>query len=364
MSRARNFKPSVSLSLFVLTLILSLLGLLFVFDASVAEAFTTFQDQYHFLRQHALWLSIGILGLSVGYLTPLSLWKKISPLLYLGSIFLLIMVFVPGIGRNLNGANRWIYVGSTGFQPVEVMKFSLVTFYAFWLAKHQRLLPFLATVGIPAILIILQPDLGSLLILLSIAVSVYFIAGGKMLNLLGIGAIGLIFLLIAIGTSSYRLQRVKTFFNPELDPLGSGFHVRQITLALGRGGWFGQGIGNSRQKFSYIPEASTDSIFAIIAEEVGFVGSIVLIMLFCSFFWLGYKSVNKAPPQSFESLLGWGILLWIATQTILNLAAVVALVPLTGIPLPFFSYGGTSLVMLLFSTGILLRIGAQYNETK
>jgi cell division protein FtsW len=362
MGKHTRFIFSNSLSLFLTTLLLCALGLLFVFDASVAEAYATFQNQYHFLQQHAFWLGAGMIALCVGYVTPLSLWKKLSPILFIGGLALLIMVFVPGIGRTLNGASRWIYFGNTGFQPVELMKFALVVFFASWLTKHQRLLPFLLTTGIPAILIILQPDLGSLLVISSVAVGLYFIAGGKVSHLLGVGVIGITLLALAVITSPYRMQRVTTFFNPEADPLGAGFHVRQITLALGRGGLFGQGIGNSRQKFSYIPEASTDSIFAIIAEEVGFVGSTILIALFGWFFSIVLRIITKPPDHSFEQLLGWGIFFWLAAQTMLNLAAVVALVPLTGIPLPFFSYGGTSLVMLLFITGILLRISKQYNE--
>ena len=348
--------------LLILIFILSLLGLLFVFDASVGEAFATFQDQYHFLRQHGMWLAIGWMALIVGYAIPTKWWKTLSLLLYGGALLLLLLVFVPGIGKELNGAHRWIFIGSASLQPVEIMKFAMIVFFASWMSGHQRLMPFLVTSGIPLLLVILQPDLGSLLILSGIAVGLYFTAGGKMINLAGIGGLGLIFLLLAVMTSSYRWQRVKTFFNPEADPLGAGFHVRQITLALGRGGWFGQGIGNSRQKFSYIPEASTDSIFAIIAEEVGIVGSVVLIALFGLLFWTIVRIIASLPPNSFEQLLAWGIFLWIVIQTILNLSAVVALVPLTGIPLPFISYGGSALVMLLFSMGVLLKLGNQYNK--
>jgi cell division protein FtsW len=362
MSNQTRFSIRNTLSLLITTLLLCLLGLLFVFDASVAEAYATFHNQYYFLQQHAIWFGVGLGTMIIGYLTPIAVWKKCSTLMFIGGIALLIGVFIPGIGRNLNGANRWIFFGSFGFQPVEPMKFALIAFFSSWLTKHQRFLPFILTTGLAALLVILQPDLGSLLVLTSIAVGLYFVAGGKMLYLFGIGAIGLTFLTLAVVTSSYRMDRVRTFFNPELDPLGNGFHVRQITLALGRGGMFGQGIGNSRQKFSYIPEASTDSIFAIIAEEVGFVGSAILIALFGWFFSIILRIIAHTPEHSFEHLLSWGIFFWLAIQTTLNLAAVVVLVPLTGIPLPFFSYGGTSLVMLLFIIGILLRISKQYNE--
>ena len=351
---------AVSTWFILLIIILSLLGILFVFDASVAESFNTFGDQYHFLRQHLLWVVLGLAAMFFTSFIPLSLWQRLAKPIFIVGLILLILVFVPGIGREFNGAHRWIFLGNLRFQPIEFFKFALIIFFADWLSQHQRLLPFLFTAGIPAILILLQPDLGSLLILGSIAFGLFFVAGGKMLHVAGISGVTISLLALVILTSSYRRERLNTFLNPQTDPLGSGFHMRQITLALGRGGTFGQGIGNSQQKFSYIPEASTDSIFAIIAEEVGFVGSTTLIILFGIYFFLSTKIANLA-QDDFSKLLGWGIIIWIAAQTILNLSAEVALVPLTGLPLPFISYGGSSLVMILLVNGILLRIIKEYN---
>lgn len=346
----------------ILTLLLAGLGLLFVFDASVGEAFTTFNDQYYFLKQHALWLGCGLIGLVAASFIPLAWWKKLSRPLFVVGLVLLVLVFVPGIGREFNGAHRWLFIGQFRLQPIEFFKLTLIIFFADWLSQHQRLVPFLFTAGLPAILVLLQPDLGSLLVVGMIAFGLFFLAGGKWTHVLALAGSALLVLVVVILTSSYRLQRLKTFLNPQLDPLGAGFHIRQITLALGRGGWFGQGIGNSRQKFAYIPEVSTDSIFAVIAEEVGFVGSTVILALFVFYFFNLAKLIKQAPQNSFPHLLGWGIFIWIASQTLLNLAAVVALVPLTGIPLPFFSYGGSSLVMILFASGILWRLGKENAE--
>ena len=343
-----------------LTIILTLLGILFVFDASVAEAFRTFNNQYHFLKQHLIWAILGIIIMFLASLIPLSWWKKLSKPIFISGLILLIMVFIPGIGRELNGAHRWIFLGNLRFQPIEPFKIALIIFFANWLSQHQRTLPFLFTTGLPALLILFQPDLGSLLIMGIIAFGMFFIAGGKIFHILGISGLAILFLLVVIFSSNYRTERLNTFLHPQSDPLGSGFHIRQITLALGRGGVAGQGIGNSRQKFSYIPEASTDSIFAIIAEEVGFIGSSILIILFGVYFFIASKIANTA-SDPFPMLLGWGIVIWIAAQTLLNLAAVVALVPLTGIPLPFISYGGSSLIMILLANGILLRIAKEYN---
>lgn len=361
MGKSSSVSLNAPLSLMILVVILALLGLLFVFEASVAEAFTTFGDQYHFLKQHAAWLGLGLAGMTIASFIPLQLWEKLSRPLFVMSLIFLVMVFLPGIGRELNGAHRWIFLGSVRFQPIEVVKFSLIVYFASWLSKHQRLGPFLFTIGLPSVLLLLQPDLGSLLVLVSVAVAMYFVAGGKLAHLLAISSIGVGLVSLAVLTSSYRWERLQTFLNPASDPLDSGFHMRQITLALGRGGLFGQGIGNSRQKFSYIPEASTDSIFAIITEEVGLVGSLVFLILFGLMFTMMVKTIGRAPSRSFAQLLGWGIFSWIAVQALLNLSAVVSLVPLTGIPLPFISYGGTSLVMILFATGVLLRIGKEYN---
>lgn len=354
------WKPQTTL--IVLTLVLSLLGLLFVFDASLGEAYATFNDQYHFLRQHAVWLGLGLFGLVTARFIPLDWWQKLSRPLYLLGLILLALVFVPGIGRELNGAHRWLFLGQLRLQPIEFFKLTLVIFFADWLSQHQRLLPFLFTFGLPAVLLLLQPDLGSLLVISLIAFALFFLAGGHWSHLLVMIGGGTAIILLAILTSSYRLKRLKTFFNPQTDPLGASFHIRQITLALGRGGWFGQGLGNSRQKFAYIPEASTDSIFAVIAEEVGFVGSSLILSLFFFFFLTATKIIRQTDEGSFTNLLGWGIFIWIAGQAFLNLAAILAIVPLTGLPLPFFSYGGSSLVMILFATGILWRIGHEAAE--
>lgn len=341
----------------VLTLLLNLLGLLFVFESSVAESYSIFGTQYHFLTQHIIGLALGLSVMSIGLLLPPQLWIKISPMMYVFGLLLLVLVLIPGIGSLLNGARRWIIIGGIVLQPIEVFKFSLISFYSYWLSKHQRLIPFLFLTAIPSILVLLQPDLGSLLVVGSIACALYFVAGGEIKKMLLLSTIIVPVLIISIIAKPYRLQRVTTFLNPEADPLGASFHIRQITLALGRGGLTGQGIGGSNQKFSYIPEASTDSIFAIIAEEIGFIGCMTIILLFCLFFYHSYMLVLESEQSQAVKLLGFGIILWIALQVVLNLSAVVALVPLTGVPLPFFSYGRSSLVMLLFVTGILIRIG-------
>jgi cell division protein FtsW len=349
--------PTPEKSLFFLTVCLCLLGLLFVFEASVAEAFATFGNPFYFVRQQAVWLVIGVLALFGGMFVPTQFLRKISPFLYGTSILLLLCVFLPGIGKSVNGAARWISLAGINLQPVEVVKFAVITFYATWMEKHQKLSPFLFLTLLPVGLLLLQPDMGSALIVLSIAFGMYFLAGAPWKTFIFIGLLGIAALTVLVMVSPYRVKRLTTFINPEADPLGSSFHIRQITLALGNGGFLGQGVGKSRQKFSYLPEASTDSIFAIVAEEVGFVGSLILFFLFMLYLQAGYQITKKIPAGSYDHLLTSGIMIWIGMQILLNLSAIVALVPLTGIPLPFFSYGGTSLVMVLFVTGILIGVG-------
>lgn len=348
---------SSAVVLFFLTVLISSLGLLFVFESSVAESFATFGTPYRYLISQAKWLGLGYLIMLAASFTPIKLWKKFSPLFFFIAIVSLILVFIPGIGLRLNGASRWFSLfGLVTVQPVEFAKLAMVTFFATWMAKHQRLMPFAFLTSIPVLLLITQPDLGSTLIFLAIAFGLYFVAGGEMKYILTISAVGLLFVIVAIFSSPYRLQRVTTFFNPELDPLGSSFHIRQITLALGQGGWLGQGIGESKQKYHYIPEASSDSILAIVAEEIGFVGVVAISLLYLSYIITGFRISLKYEVGSFEYLLGLGITLWFSAQTLLNIAAVVALVPLTGIPLPLFSSGGSALVMIMLATGILIKL--------
>jgi cell division protein FtsW len=345
------------LIVFVITVLLTLIGVVFIFESSTVESYATFGNQYHYLIQHLIGLIFASIAFLIGLFIPSKFWLKISPLLYLIGIILLILVFIPGIGVNYNGASRWINIAGNRFQSIEFVKFALIAFYAHWLSKHQRFGPFLFLTAIPTLLVLLQPDLGSLLLLISIAIALFFTAGGEIKKLLIILIIGIPLVFISIISSPYRMQRLTTFLNPDSDPLGASFHIRQITLALGRGGLTGQGIGESQQKYSYIPETSTDSIFAIIAEEIGFIGSFVIILLYGLFFYHSYQIIVKSEQHKSIKLMGIGIIIWISLQVILNLSAVVGLIPLTGMPLPFISFGRSSLVMILFATGILIRIG-------
>ncbi|HEX9817522.1 MAG TPA: FtsW/RodA/SpoVE family cell cycle protein [Patescibacteria group bacterium] len=342
--------------LLTLTIMLAFFGLFFIFEASSSESFRLVGHQYHFLKQQAISLSLGLGALVGALILPSTWWEKTAHWwLWLGFL-LLVLVLVPSFGVELNGARRWFAIQDRVFQPVEFFKLSLILFYARWLTTTPKVTTFLLLTVVFSSLLLLQPDLGSLLILLAISLGLFFLAGGRLLALAVISLAGGLLLFLLIISSTYRSQRLLTYLNPDLDPLGSGFHVRQITLALGSGGWFGVGIGNSQQKHAYIPEVSSDSIFAIIAEEVGFVGSMVIIGLLVIYLLTLYRIAISLPTGSFAQLFVFGVHLWLTSQILLNLAAVVALVPLTGLPLPFFSSGGSSLITILFVVGLSARL--------
>jgi len=345
--------------LLIVIISLSLLGFLLMFDSSVIESYQTFGSPYALIRQQGLGLILGCIAFLGTFLIPPKFWIKFGKIGYIFGVLLLVLVFVPGIGVELNGAHRWLNAGFTLLQPIEIFKFLFIAAMARWFSEHQRIRPFLAVTAIPVILLLLQPDLGSTMLLVLIAVGMFFLAGGslKKISLIGLSIIPLV--LVAIFLSPYRLERMKTFLDPNYDPLGSSFHMRQAIVAIGGGGFFGKGIGNSSQKFSYVPETSTDSIFAIVGEELGFIGAFSLILGFGLFFWLVYKTAQHPDNSPEERLLVFGLLLWIAGQVILNLSAIVGLLPLTGVPLPFFSYGRSSLIMILFASGTILQIARQ-----
>ena len=346
-------------SLIVLVLILSVIGLFFVFEVSTAESFRLTGHQFHFLFQQSKWLLLGLALMVLAIFIPSNWWQQTSFIFYLLTLVLLFLIFIPGFGIEINGARRWLQLSFFRFQPVELLKLTLVLFFSSWLCRHQRIRPLVFFTSLPVLLLFFQPDLGSLLVVISISVILYFVAGGDLWNMAKLLVFGLLFITISILVAPYRLRRVQTFFTPDTDITGTGFHVRQLKLALGSGGLFGRGIGQSKQKYSYIPEASTDSIFAIIGEELGFMGSLLVLTMLFSFTYLCFKVAKKYEPQSFEYLLCVGIASWVGIQTILNVAAVSSLIPFTGLPLPFFSAGGSSLVSLLMASGIVLRLSIQ-----
>ncbi len=332
-------------------------GLLMVYDASSAQGVQTFGDKYYFLKEQFKWVAMGLFAGLIAYFFDYRRLKKLALPALVISLILLLAVFLPGLGIHVYGASRWINLGFMVLQPSEFAKLSLIIYLAAWLTTKEkgRLLAFLALVGLLVGLIMLEPDMGTAIVLFLTALILYFLSNNKIL--------GMIFLLPVIFTgavvlalrSPYRVKRLLTFFNPDADPLGASYHVRQALIALGSGGIFGLGLGNSRQKYYYLPEATTDSIFAIIGEEFGLIGTTVLLAVFALLFFQATK-ITLAVSDEFGKLLGMGIISWLTVQTIVNLASIVGLIPLTGVPLPFISYGGSALVVELAGLGILANI--------
>ncbi len=353
-------KKKADLPLLGAVILASLLGLLFIFEASGISAARTFGDKYHFIREQTMWFIIGLVGLwTASFFDYHRLYKLALPMMFF-TLILLVMVFVPGLGVKALGAHRWINLGISVVQPAEIAKLTLTVYLAAWFSykEKNRLLAFIILVCLVVGLIVAEPDLGTAIVICSIALVMYFLSGAPLwqFGMLIPGA------LVATGflaiISPYRLKRLITFLNPGVDPLGVSYHIRQILLALGSGGLWGLGLGKSRQKFEYLPEAMTDSIFAIFAEELGFLGSLALIAISLFIILRGIRIAMRAPDR-FGQLLAFGISSWIGIQIVINLGAMVALIPLTGVPLPFISYGGSSLVMTLIGVGILLNVSRQ-----
>lgn len=350
----------VDIPLLVSVILLTLFGLFMIYDASSFVAFRDFGDKYRYLKDQGFWFLIGSASLIFASYFDYKKYYNLALPALIGSLALLILVFFPVIGVELLGAHRWINAGVFLLQPSEITKLSLAFYLSAWFSnkEEKRFLPFLLLIGLIIGLIVIEPDMGTAFIVFAEAVAIYFLSGGRIWQILSLVPLSLIGGLALIKLEPYRASRLATFLNPGNDIQNSSYHVRQILFALGSGGITGVGLGNSLQKYAYLPESTTDSIFAIVAEEIGLLGSLLLIAVYIFIIWRGFYIALHA-KDTFGKLLAGGITTFIAIQTIVNLAAQTALLPLTGVPLPFISYGGSALIINLFSVGILLNISRQ-----
>lgn len=318
---------------------------------------------YYFFHQLLYGVGIGLVLFFLVQKIHYKLWKKLAVVILAISIISLILVFVPGLGLDYAGAKRWINLGSTSIQPSEIIKLGFIIYLAAWLEKRkaevktlaQSTLPFLIIMGLIGGLIVAQPDVGTLGVIVMIGIIIFFLAGAKISHvfLIVLGGLASLFALIKI--APYRMNRLLSFLNPELDPLGISYQINQALLSIGSGGLFGIGLGHSRQKYSYLPSPASDSIFAIAAEELGFIGAVILIILFLALILRGFK-IAKNSPDRFAQLTAAGISSWFAMQVFVNIGAITGLIPLTGITLPFISYGASSMIISLVAAGILINI--------
>lgn len=344
------------------------LGMVMLSSASAVLSYQKFSTPYYYVIHQLLFgLLPGIILFYIASRIDYHTWRGIALPFLLASIVLLVLVFIPGIGFASGGARRWIHIGPLLFQPSEVVKLSLLLYLATWLSskgtKHVQnfaygFLPFAVMIGAITLLIVMQPDVGTMGVIVAIALVMYFIGGAALHHIAIALTAGVALLFILIRTAEYRFKRFMTFLSPDLDPLGIGYHINQALLAIGSGGLFGRGFGQSRQKFAYLPEVTGDSIFAVIAEELGFFFSVFFILLFIVLAVRGLKIARNA-PDDFGKFIAVGVIAWIIFQAFINIAAMLSLMPLTGIPLPFVSYGGSALLVSLTAVGILVNISRQ-----
>ena len=341
-------------------------GLVMLTSASGPLGFDRFGDSYYYLK-HQLFLGAvpGLIALLITSRIHYQVYKRYALGLLILSIALLVLVFIPGIGTDFGTfANSWVVIGTFSFQPSELVKLTFFLYLAAWMERRSHgdihdvragLVPFLIILSIVAVLMMLQPDLGTLSIIATVSFIMYFIAGGPLKHLVGLGALCIGAFAVAIKTSPYRAARLMTFLHPELDPQGVGYQINQALLAIGSGGFFGRGYGHSLQKFQYLPEVVGDSIFAVMAEELGFVLTLLFIAAFLGMLIRGMKIAQESKDR-FGKYLVIGIISWFGIQAFVNIGAIVGLLPLTGVPLPFMSYGGTSLVVSLAAAGVVLNV--------
>lgn len=349
--------------IFWLTIVLLLAGLVLLFSASTVVSVERYGHNYYFVLRQALFVGIGIVGMLLMSRINYLFLKRYALIILALSIVTLLIVLIPGIGFKAGDAQRWISLGPFLFQPSEFAKLALIFYVASWFDSKEEViksffhgvLPALAVTTLIFGLILLQPDFGSATAVVLIALSIFFSTGVRLTHLASIFIMGLGASWLAVTLAPYRLARIKAFLDPGADPLGIGYHINQALLAIGSGGLWGFGYGNSRQKHFFLPEPIGDSVFAISAEELGFVRIVSLLVLFLLFAIWGYRIANRA-PDNFGKLVATGITTWVVLQAIFNIGAMVGLLPLTGIPLPFISYGGSSVIAVLLGVGVLLNI--------
>ncbi|WP_246206738.1 stage V sporulation protein E [Virgibacillus ihumii] len=339
------------------------IGSVMIYSASYIQAEYNFGDSLFYLKRQLLFSVVGIFAMFFIMSIPYGTWKKYSKVLLLICFVLLLAVLIPGIGMERNGAQSWIGVGAFSIQPSEFTKLGLIIYLSVFLSVNQKYITSFKQGFFPSIilvfaafgLIMLQPDLGTGVVLILTCMMMIYIAGARLSHFIGMASIGIAGFLYLILSAPYRISRITAFLNPWQDPLGDGFQIIQSLYALGPGGLMGVGLFNSLQKYFYLPEPQTDFIFAILGEELGFIGGTALIGLFGLLFWRGVR-IGIEAPDAFGRFLAIGIVSMITIQVMINISVVIGLIPVTGITLPFLSYGGSSLTLTMCSVGILLNI--------
>jgi cell division protein FtsW len=367
----RKSVPKIDYFLLTVVLILLTIGILVLSSASTVLSYSRYDNNYYFLLRQVLYGVLpGLILLYVCSRIDYHFWQKIAPLLVFIGMGLLLLVFVPKIGLEVGNARRWINFGEFLFQPAEFVKLAMIFYLASWYDKRQQhvdnlyygFLPSLVIVGIVAGLIMMQPDIGTMLVLGVIAFVLFMVGGVKLRYLFATLLAAMAVMWLAIKAAPYRMERIVAYFNPDVDTRGISYQINQALLAIGSGGWWGTGFYQSRQKYNYLPEPIGDSIFAIMSEELGFIRVTLILLLLLLFAYRGYK-IARTAPDTFGQLAAAGITSWIVFQGIINIGGITNLIPLTGIPLPFISYGSSALIVTLAGMGVLLNI-SRYSGLK
>ena len=363
-----SHQPRQSLDTTMLWLALALIaiGLVAISSASVSHAEHFYGNPWRQTLRHMMYLMIGFVAATAAFFTPMSLWRQASPWLLLLAIGLLVAVLIPGVGRMVNGSQRWLPLGPINFQPSEFAKLAMVVWLSGFLVRHddqvreswQGLAKPIAVLIFLALLLLAEPDFGATVILLGTAFGLLFMAGARLVYVIGLVAVALGSMVAMVYAAPYRMQRLMAYQDPWADPFGSGFQLIQSLIAYGRGEWFGVGLGNSIQKLFYLPEAHTDFVFSIWAEETGLVGAVAVIAMFAALIarimWVGYQALGQ--NRMFEGYLCFGFALIFAGQAFVNMGVSSGLLPTKGLTLPFISYGGSSLIVSCMMLGMLLRL--------
>lgn len=344
---------------------LLVVGIVMVYSSSSVAALTTYNDPAFFMKRQILWAMIGLFFMAVAMHTDhMILSEKMAVVGFLILSFLLMAAtLVPELGREVNGAKRWVRLGELSFQPSELAKFGLVIYLGYYISnKAERirdfvngLLPGLVVTGIFVLLCAFQPDFGTAIIIAGVAFVMLYAGGARLAHLLGLLVVGILIAYYAVAGAAYRRQRILAFLDPWADPTGSGHQIIQSFLALGSGGIFGRGLGEGRQKLLFLPERHSDFIYAVIGEELGLIGAMLVLILFLIIFWRGVRICMMA-EHPFSRLLALGITILITIQAFVNMAVVTGLLPTKGIVLPLVSYGGSSLIVTMLGAGVLLNI--------
>ena len=356
--------------LLLMAVILTCFGVVMVYSASSVMAAKKFHDGFYFLKRQSLFALLGFSVMAAAMHIDYHLWKKVAVPLFLACFFMLLLVFMPGIGGTAKGASRWIRLPGFNFQPSELAKVALILYMAYSLDKRQEKLkqfmagffPYLLILGVFIAVLLAQHDMGAALTMLTVAIVMLFAAGTKVQYILGMGLVALPGICLLVLTKAYRMRRITAFLDPWQDPTDAGFQIIQSWLALGTGGFFGQGLGEGKQKLFYLPEAHTDFILSVCGEELGFVGVVVIASLFLL---LVQRSilVAIAAEDNFGRFLAFGIAVLLGLEAFINMAVVTGMLPTKGIALPFLSYGGSSLIISLGAVGVLLNVSTRMRGT-